>query len=175
MSTPFVGQISLFGFPFAPSGWAQCNGQLMAISQNQALFALIGTTYGGNGVQTFGLPDLRGRVPLHYGNGPGLSPYVIGQVAGVEQVALTQANLPAHSHSAALNVAAGTRGAVPAASNYLETNTTVPPSPAPTLVPLNPAGITVGLTGSNQSFPILQPYLAVNYCIALQGIFPSRN
>src|SRR5580704_15922794 len=103
MSTPFLGMIITVGFNFAPRGWALCNGQLMPISQNTALFSLLGTTYGGNGTTTFALPNLQSRVPVHFGQGPGLSPYVIGQSGGAETVALTINQLPAHTHAIALN------------------------------------------------------------------------
>src|SRR3954449_6617686 len=99
MATPFIGQISLFGGNFAPRGWAFCNGQLLAVSQNTALFSILGTTYGGNGETTFALPDLRGRVPLHPGQGPGLSPYVLGENGGQENVTLNVTQLPAHTHA----------------------------------------------------------------------------
>src|SRR5882757_5801180 len=104
MSEPFIGEIKMFGGSFAPRNYAFCNGQLMSISQNSALFAILGTTYGGNGVQTFGLPDLRGRVPIHWGQGVGLSNYVQGQVGGVESVQLSSTQMPAHNHPAQVNV-----------------------------------------------------------------------
>src|SRR4029453_7998397 len=100
MSEPFLGQIQAFGFNFAPRGWATCDGQILPIAQNTALFSLLGTTYGGNGVNTFGLPDLRGRVAVHQGNGPGLSPYVIGEVTGTESVTLILTQMAAHNHAA---------------------------------------------------------------------------
>ncbi len=175
MTQVFIGQICLFGFNFAPAGWALCQGQLMAINQNQALFSLIGATYGGNGVSTFALPDLRSRVPLGQGAGPGLSAYVIGEFAGSENASLTVPNLPSHSHTATLQVTSSTRGVAPAVNNFLGTGDTIAPTPPPSLVALNPSGITVQPTGQSVPFPIVQPYLALNFCIALQGIFPSRN
>src|SRR4051794_30340022 len=111
MATPFIGQISLFGGNFAPRGWAFCNGQLLAVSQNTALFSILGTTYGGNGQTTFALPDLRGRVPVHFGQGPGLSPYQLGEVGGTETTTLNVNQLPPHTHAVA-----------PAASNNVQTS-----------------------------------------------------
>ena len=177
MSQPFLGQIGLFAFNFAPSGWHMCDGSLMAISQNQALFALIGTCYGGNGTTTFALPDLRSRSPVCQGSGPGLPTYTIGQNGGTTTMSLTAANLPAHTHPATLQVATAGRGVapvVPAAGNYLETTTTVVPSPVPTLFALT--GVAVGVnSGSSAPFSLVEPYLALNYCIALRGLFPARN
>src|SRR5580658_742842 len=116
MGTPYVGEIRMFGFGFAPQGWALCNGQLLPINQNQALFSLLGTTYGGDGRTTFALPDLQGRVPIHMGQGAGLSPYVMGQVGGVENVTLTIAQIPAHTHTVNGQSSLGTL-ATPVSSN----------------------------------------------------------
>ena len=109
MSQPFMGEIRTFGFPFAPRGWAQCNGQLMAIQQNQALFSILGTTYGGDGVQTFGLPNLKGRTTIGFGNGPGLSPYALGQTGGEESHTLNFQEIPQHNHTITVSNAAATR------------------------------------------------------------------
>ncbi|MEO6523477.1 MAG: tail fiber protein [Mucilaginibacter sp.] len=210
MDSPFIGQIQSFGFNYPPRGWMLCQGQTMSISQYTTLFALIGTTYGGDGVQTFVLPDLRGRVAIAQGHGPGLSNYVIGQVTGTESINILQANLPAHTHvatftpsgggggtplTATLNVVnaagtavlagatgtsylAGAHGLGSAAGIYATTGTTTA---------LNPGSITVSgsaggggtvinaLAGNNIPIPILQPYLAINYSIAMEGLFPSRN
>jgi microcystin-dependent protein len=168
MSQPFLGQIMLFAGNFAPLGWALCNGQLMSIQQNTALFSILGTTYGGNGTTTFGLPDFRGRVPLHWGQGLGLANYAIGQMAGSENTTLLQTNLPSHTHpiSASTLPANGDNpnGAVLASGpSYIqpaEANTALAPS---------------GATGGNQPFNNIQPYLALTFVIALQGVFPSRN
>lgn len=177
---PFIGQIQLFGFNFPPKGWAQCNGQILPIAQNTALFALLGTYYGGDGVTTFALPDLRGRVAVGYGNGPGLQPYTIGELGGVESVTLTTTQIPAHNHIINVSNAEGTSNT--ASNNYLATGTTV--IERGTKVPANIYGTaaggtlnlaTVGMLGGNQAHPNIQPYLALNYCIALVGIFPSRN
>jgi len=174
MATPFLGEIRMFGGNFAPRGWALCNGQLLAISQNTALFSLLGTTYGGNGVTTFALPDLRGRVPNHFGQGPGLSNYTQGQVGGTENVTLLQGNLPAHSHPVNA-VAAGGNQASPAANlpAIESTGTSLNFSSSAANATMNAA--TIGNAGQNLPLPVIQPYLTINFIIALQGIFPSRN
>jgi len=191
MSEPFLGQIILVGFNFAPRGWALCQGQLLPIAQNTALFALLGTMYGGNGQTTFALPDLRGRVPNGFGLGPGLSNYDQGQVGGTETVTMTVNQLPAHGHAvpgtgltATANVknSAGNQqmpaGNIPAgeAAGVTATYSSAMPDGV-----MAPGAISVGgnATASNmggsQPHPNLQPYLTLNYCIALEGIFPSRN
>jgi microcystin-dependent protein len=180
MSEPFLGQIMLVGFNFAPQGWAFCNGQLMSISQNTALFSLLGTTYGGNGTTTFALPDLRGRAAVGFGQGPGLSNYDLGQSTGTETVTLTVGQIPAHSHLVAANAAAATvpspsgadlaQTVEPGSRNAFNTYST-PPITAP--VTLDPA--TVQPSGGSQPHANIQPVLAMNYIIALQGIFPSRS
>jgi len=187
--TPDLAMIYLFASNFAPQGYAFCNGQILAISTNTALFSLIGTYYGGNGQNNFALPDLRGRVPVHTGGGsgqgPGLSPYNLGQVGGTETVALTQQQIPAHSHSFNANKTAGTT-AVPGNTVYLSAGPATGSGPNATqlktyttdtsagnIVPL--INNAIGSAGGNQGHNNLQPYLAVNYVIALQGVFPSRN
>jgi microcystin-dependent protein len=172
MSTPYIGQITMFGGNFAISGWAMCNGQTLSISSNTALFSIIGTYYGGNGVQTFMLPDLRGRVPVHQGTGNGLSPYVIGQSAGSERATLTTGNMPAHSHG--VN-AVGATGNMATVANNLLANGSKPEyySNAQFSTTMNPSMIAPA--GSNQPFSILNPYLTVTFLIALVGVFPSRN
>ena len=171
MAEPFVGEIRTFGFNFAPSGWAMCNGQLMPISQNTALFSLLGTQYGGNGTTTFALPNLQGRVGIHQGQGAGLSPYTIGQVSGTENVTLTQNQMPQHGHGVVANDSAATAtrpaGAVPART------TTSTHAAGPDGTAMN-AGM-IGTSGASLPFSIIQPFLCVNFCIALFGIFPSRN
>ena len=181
-----LAMIFLFASNFAPSGYALCNGQILSIAQNTALFSLIGTFYGGNGQNTFGLPDLRGRVPVHTGGnsgqGPGLSVYVLGQFGGTETVTLNQQQLPAHSHALNVNNGIGTT-ATPSSATYLSAGASTGSGPnasqlkSYTTVPNNVslAPQTVGNSGGNQPFQVLQPYLCVNYVIALQGIFPSRN
>lgn len=164
----------MFAGNFAPRGWAFCNGQIMPISQNTALFSLLGTTYGGNGTTNFALPNLQSRVPMHWGQGPGLSPYVLGQQAGTENVTLLQNNLPAHTHAVnAVNSGgnqASPAGNLPAIESTGTSLDYANGSPNTTMHPQ-----MIGATGSNIPFPIIQPYLTVSFIIALQGIFPSRN
>ena len=171
MAEPFLGEIRTFGFNFAPQGWAMCAGQLLPINQNTALFALLGTFYGGNGTTNFALPDLRGRVGIHQGQGVGLSPYNIGQISGTETVTLTQNQMPQHNHQVMANdtAASATRpaGAVPARVTAAAYGAT---SDGTTM---NAAMISTA--GGSQPMSIIQPYLCLNFCIALQGIFPSRN
>ncbi len=170
---PFIGQIQAFGFNFAPKNWALCNGQLMSIAQNSALFSLLGTTYGGDGIQTFALPDLRGRASLHYGQAPGLSNYEIGQASGTENVTLLTSEIPSHSHAAALSASSEPATTAIASGNILATSTIyVAADPDETL---NPKSIMITPTGGNQPHENMQPYLAVNYCIALYGVYPSRG
>lgn len=172
---PFLGQIFLVGFNFAPRGFAFCNGQILPISQNTALFSLLGTTYGGDGRATFALPDLRGRAPIHFGQAPGLSLYELGEAAGTEATTLTLPQLPAHTHS--FNLQASTlvgNAATPAPTTFLaksssgagnyrnSANTTL-------------GGGLIGVTGNNLPVDIRQPFLVLNYIIALVGIFPSRG
>ena len=173
---PFIGEIIMFGGNFAPRGWAFCNGQLLSISQNTALFALLGTTYGGNGQTTFALPDLRGRVPMHAGQGPGLADYSLGQRAGTESATLLVNNLPAHNHSVNAATAAPSPAPLSPTGNFLAPVARgAPPiyATGPGNTQMN-AGM-IGITGGSQPFPILQPYLTISFIIALQGIFPSRN
>lgn len=167
---PFVGEIRCFGFGYAPSGWAQCLGQVLPIASNTALFALLGTTYGGDGRTTFGLPDLQGRVLLGAGQGAGLSPRVQGQQGGAETVALLPGQLPSHGHTVAASSAASAKspaGTLPAytagGSSY---GGTADLSMAPTMV---------GGGGGGQPHENVQPFLVLNWCIALQGIFPPRD
>jgi microcystin-dependent protein len=167
VSEPFLGSIILFAGNFAPRGWAFCNGQILSISQNTALFSLLGTTYGGNGQTTFALPDLRGCVALHFGQGPGLSNYSLGQTGGAEVVTLDVSQMPPHAHSQ------------PASNGQQTTNRPNNAVPArggsytgagdgSTLDPVSPAG-------GGQPHDNRPPYLALNYIIALEGIYPSRN
>jgi microcystin-dependent protein len=175
MSEPFLGEIKMFGGNFAPRGYAMCNGQLLAISQNTALFSLLGTTYGGNGVTTFGLPDLRGRVPMHFGQGPGLSNRSLGETGGAESQTLTINQMPAHNHRAipnsrTANVADpinSVPGQAPAGSAFYRN------SPDPAGGPMDPGFIDIA--GGSQPHDNMQPFQAINYIIALEGIYPSRN
>jgi len=168
---PWVGEIAMVGFNFAPTGWALCDGQLLAISQNTALFSLLGTTYGGNGTTTFALPDLRGRAPIHQGQGPGLSPYVIGQVGGTETTTLTVGQMPAHSHAAMADSGNGTSD-TPTGLLVARNAGGVPQYGSNAVASLAPGAIAS--TGSSPPHQNLQPYLTINFIIALQGIFPSR-
>ena len=171
MGTPYLGEIRMFGGNFAPQGWAFCNGQVLSIAENDALFTLIGTTYGGDGQTTFALPDLRGRAPVHMGQGPGLSNYTIGQAAGSETVTLITNQLPAHSHPPAANSSTGTStspaGNVWAASKDLSPFTTVPNT--------NMNSGAMGMAGGSQPHDNLPPYLTISFIISLFGIFPSQN
>ena len=179
MSDFFIGQVMMTGFNFAPKFWAQCNGQLLPINQNQALFALLGTQFGGNGTTNFALPDLRGRTPLGYATSADPSwqppPVQMGQSDGAENVTLLSTNLPAHVHSVNASTKAGDNR-IPRDKVYA-TNTTADQSlyaaSSGPLVPLNQQ--TVAPAGGNQPHPNLQPYTAINFCIALSGIFPSRD
>jgi microcystin-dependent protein len=176
MSDHFLGQILMAGFNFAPRYFARCDGQLLAISQNQALFSLLGTQYGGNGVTTFALPDLRGRAPLGYASSvdPGWQPsnVQIGQLGGVETVTLLASQLPAHVHMANGTTANGTTRN-PNNAVYANTSSALHGPATGPQVTLHPS--TVANAGGTQPHPNMQPYTAINFCIALQGIFPSRN
>jgi microcystin-dependent protein len=187
MSEPFLGEIRMVGFNFAPVGWALCNGQTMSISQNAALFSLLGTTFGGNGTSTFNLPDLQERVPVHVGNGAGLSPYVWGQKGGAASVTLLASNLPPHTHPIAppvsnananssspvnaypavdqTTITGGERGETATTQSY--TSSSVSGQTA--------AAYPSGPAGSGLPVAIEPPYLAVYFIIALAGIFPSRS
>lgn len=177
MTQPFLGQVQPFAFGFAPRYWAQCNGQLLSIQQNTALFALLGTTFGGNGVNTFQLPNLQSCVPIHYGSYVGSS-YTPGESAGTETVNLTLSNLPAHNHNFLGTQAAAT--AINPTTNSLLAKTAIPSgtalnfyAPDATTQVLNNNSISP--VGGNQPHTNIQPYLAINFCIALYGIFPARS
>ncbi|MEY4903948.1 MAG: hypothetical protein RLZZ292_1763 [Bacteroidota bacterium] len=167
---PFIGQICLFGFPFEPRGWAFCNGQLLSVREYSPLFALIGTTYGGDGINTFALPDLRGRTPVHQGQGAGLSHYVMGQTAGTENVTLTGSNMPAHSHSAVMRITSNQATTGNGSNSFLGGAAIYDAEDVEAT--LNPAAIVVGNAGDNQPHENMQPYTTVNYCILLEGIYP---
>jgi microcystin-dependent protein len=173
MSDQFLGEIRCFGFNFAPRYWALCNGQLLAISQNTALFSLLGTQYGGNGMTNFALPDLQSRVPVGFGQGPGLSDYTIGETGGVESHAVTLNEMASHSH-ALLGTTTNANDKRPITGSIFAASTGANYYAAPgPLVALN-AG-TVLAAGGSQPHSNLQPYLTFNFCIALQGIFPPRS
>jgi microcystin-dependent protein len=176
MADPFVAEIRIFPFNFAPKGWAWCDGQLLPLSQNTALFSLLGTTYGGNGKSNFGLPDLQGRAPMHPGQGPGLSLHDLGETGGSETVSLIESEIPAHAHTIFASTAAADEegsknpaGAVPGGqqgSNALYTAFAAPVATAPQA--LAPAG-------GDQPHNNMMPYLTCYFCIALQGVFPPRG
>lgn len=176
MSEPFIGEIKIFGFNFPPRGWAQCNGQLLPINQNSALFSLLGTIYGGDGETSFGLPELRGRFPMHYGSGPGLTTRPIGQKDGSQTETLTANQIPAHTHtgtvkaSTSVGNSASPATAIPSVSNDGESNYTTAGSDTT----MATGSLTVDSTGGDQAHNNLPPYLALNFCIALIGVFPSQ-
>lgn len=195
MSEPYLGEIRMFGGNFAPRGWMFCAGQILSIQQYTALFSLLGTMYGGNGQTTFGLPDLRGRSPVGIGQGPGLSPITEGEMAGIESLTLTQAQMPTHTHmmtgataSVAIPATSATAadktpstGSILSAANDktgsgAEVDIYGPGPATTTLEPFN-VGITgsVSMAGASQPVAVRNPFLGVNFIIAVQGIFPSRN
>jgi microcystin-dependent protein len=181
MSNAYIGEIRLFAGTFAPRGWAFCDGSLLSISNFDAMFALIGTTYGGDGVNTFALPDLRARVPLSQGQGGGLSNYVMGETGGVEQVTLDNTQIPAHQHDLNAASAAGSAMA-PGPTVMLATPVEAGVSTTLYVVPgtsvVNPALMapqSIGMTGGNQPHSNMMPTQAINYIIATEGLFPNRN
>ena len=174
MSNPFVAEIRIFPFNFAPTGWAFCNGQLIPISQNTALFSLLGIMYGGDGKSTFALPNLQNSAPLFWGQGPGLSLYDQGQTGGSDAVTLIQTEMPVHSHQA--SGASGSGPTSPANNTWGPGTGRTPP---PTYVDGSPnvimSPITVAIGGGSQPHNNMQPYLTLNFCIALQGVYPARG
>jgi microcystin-dependent protein len=167
MSEPFLAEIRMVGFNFAPRGWAFCDGQILPINQNQSLYSLLGTTYGGEGRTTFALPDLRGRTPIHVAES-----YRQGQRGGAEQITLTQAQVPNHTHAAQATSDTGS-APIPSGNVLADSAPSEQYHAASSLVGLN-AG-TIANTGAGQGHENMQPYIAVNFCIALRGLFPSRN
>jgi microcystin-dependent protein len=179
MSSPFVAEVTIYPFNFAPKGWAFCAGQLLPISQNTALFSLLGTNYGGDGKSTFGLPDFQGNGVVGQGQGAGLSPYFVGETTGVPYVTLLQTEIPSHTHSFSANTSDGTvltstgnmlsnaftgSKTVNYVGNYMTTgNPSTPSSPS-----------AISFTGGTLPHDNMQPYLTLNFCIALQGVFPAR-
>lgn len=182
MAFPYLGEIALLGFNFPPVGWALCDGSLLPISEYSALFALLGTTYGGNGQTTFALPDLRGRVPVHQGTGPGLPTYVLGQAGGQPSVTLIASQIPSHTHAvtgsinqaaaAGLGTTAAPGGNIPAGSNSGE-NYAPAAGANGNLAPLQVTG-SLQTAGGGQPFDNMAPFLGFNFCIALEGIFPQQ-
>ena len=174
MGQPFIGEIRMFGGNFNPNGWAFCDGQLVPISENDALFTLIGTTYGGDGQETFALPNLQSRVPIHQGNGPDGVSYQLGQAAGVESVTLTTQQIPAHTHSMLASTDPGNQaspaGNVPAALSAVsiyQSNISAP------TIAMKAQSVTP--VGGSQPHDNMQPYLGINYIISLFGVFPQPN
>jgi microcystin-dependent protein len=174
---PLLVTILMFGGNFAPRGWAFCNGQILSIAQNTAVFSLLGTTYGGNGVTTFALPNMQGRMPMHWGTGPGLTPRSLGEQGGTESQTLNVNQMPVHNHL--MRVSTRVADSVDPTNRYLAeadgqgqdvVKVYTPDTPNASL---NPAAITT--TGGSQPFPTLSPFLCVSFIIALEGIFPSRN
>jgi microcystin-dependent protein len=171
---PFLGQISTFGFNFAPRGWASCDGQLLAIAQNQSLYSLLGTIYGGDGRTSFALPELRGRTPLHQGDGAGLSNRPIGQKAGAENNRLTANQLPAHGHGVSTPVSDDDATTEEANGNVLATAAVNIYSTGAS-AGKSYQGFNTGNAGASSDLNNMQPFLVINFCIAIQGLFPSRN
>jgi microcystin-dependent protein len=176
MSDQYLGEIRMFGCNFAPFQWAFCDGQILPISQNTALFSLLGTNYGGNGTSNFALPNLQGLVPLHQGNGVGLSPYSVGEQVGVSSVTLLTTEMPAHAHQAHGAIEAGDDTNTPAANTTLGLSA---PDPIYSKVATDPlvqfSPKAIQPTGNNLPHQNMQPYLAINFCIAMAGAFPARN
>jgi microcystin-dependent protein len=174
MADPFVAEIRIFPFNFAPKGWAWCDGQLLPLSQNTALFSLLGTTYGGDGKSTFALPDLQGRAPMHPGQGPGLSLHDLGETGGSETVTLLESEIPAHSHTVSTSISDANVGV--ATGSQLATGIGVglfAAANAGAIVNMAPESLAPA--GGDQPHNNLQPYLTFYFCIALQGVFPPRT
>jgi microcystin-dependent protein len=175
MSDPFVAEIRMFSGNFAPKGWAFCDGQMLPISQNTALFSLLGTTYGGDGRTIFGLPNLQGRAPMQPGHGPGLSSYSLGESGGTETVTLTEAQTPTHTHTLSGVTQPGTQFAPSPANSVLARSVggnAYAPSASPS-VSMSPASLSS--SGGSQSHQNMQPYLTITFIIALQGVYPPRG
>lgn len=185
MGTFYIGQIILFAGTFAPQGWQFCAGQLLAISTNEALFSILGTTYGGDGVNTFALPDLRGRVPFQQGQGLGRPNYVIGQVGGNTSVTLTQNQMPTHTHTVAATAtinatkapgaATSPKDAVLGGTSGTPIYAAAPDGTSTLNARATTTNVTIGVAGSNLPVSTQPPYLAMNYCICVEGLFPSQN
>lgn len=172
MADPFVAEIRIFGFNFPPTGWALCNGQILPLSQNTALFSLLGTTYGGNGRSNFALPDLQGSAPMHPGQGPGLSLYSLGQTGGVETVTLLVSEIPVHTHTVGVATGNPAEANSPIGQTLSTTNRAVYSSVqgAGTMAPT-----ALSVAGGSLPHNNMQPYLTLNFCIALQGVYPPRG
>lgn len=176
MDEPYIGEIRAIAFNYAPRGWALCNGQTLPINQNQALFSLLGVTYGGDGVTNFKLPDLRSRVPIGQGQGPGLTSYSLGQAGGAESVALTQAQLPAHVHTVTGTLQTGQeRVETTPIGDYLAPGSLNQYSTGPKNTSMGAVSGTTGTAGGGQPHDNRQPYIATYYVIAVEGYYPTRN
>jgi len=175
MSTPYLGEIRLFSYTFAPVGWQLCDGSLLNISDNEALYTLIGTTFGGDGVNTFAVPDLRGRVPLHWGPGNGLSPRVMGQLDGSESVTLTSAQLPTHTHSFAATSAIASINSPGNTAELGGLGTDTMYTSVISGNSVSPSSAMISQIGGSQPHENLMPTLTASFCIAVNGIFPSQN
>jgi microcystin-dependent protein len=173
VSEPFIAEIRIFPFQFTPLGWAKCNGQLLPISQNTALFSLLGTFYGGDGKSTFALPDLQGRSPVDQGQGAGLSDRFIGEQGGVSSVTLLQSEMPIHNHTLRAAPDPGDLAAPDASRSLARSQPSIYKQPAAALAPMSPNA--VGVSGGDLPHNNMMPYLVLNFCIALQGIFPPRS
>jgi len=172
VSSPFVAEIRIWACNFPPSGWAFCNGQLMPISQNTALFSLLGTTYGGDGKSTFALPDMQGNVPMHQGQGPGLAERFLGEMAGTETVTLLESEIPSHNHGMSVSSQIALENN-PKDQKFAEGDGVKMYAPNNNFVAMSPFALAP--TGSSQPHNNMQPYLTLNFCIALQGVFPPRS
>lgn len=170
MAQPYVGEIRMFAGNFAPAGWSFCNGQLLSIAENEVLFQLIGTTYGGDGQETFALPNLQSRIPIHWGTSPSGTNYVIGDAAGVEEVTLTVQQIPAHNHTPGASSNPG-NSATPANAVPATNTTALPYGATPPVIPMNPSIIQP--TGGSQPHTNIQPFLCVSFIISMFGVFPS--
>ena len=176
MSEPFLGEIKIVGFNFAPRGWALCDGQLLPISQNQSLFSLFGTYYGGDGRTTFGLPELRGRFPMHQGSGPGLTPRSIGLRSGNESVAMSVNQMPSHNHAGTV-VSSADEGdrTDPAGAYHARPEDPVQPYGGTAGGTMAAGGVQISNTGSGQAAPNMPPFIVLNFVVALTGLYPSRK
>ena len=176
MSEPFIAEIRIFAGNFAPRGWAFCDGQLLPVATNTALFSLIGTTYGGDGRTTTALPNLQGRAPMHPGRGPGLTARRLGQKVGAETVTLTEAQIPSHAHTLRATLAGAATGGAPTNTSSLGRATGASPYQSNTTDNLvDMASATLSTTGGGQAHNNIQPYLTLNFIIALVGLYPSRS
>ena len=175
MAEPYIGEIRMVGFTFAPEGWANADGQMLAPSEYSALYSLYGTTYGGDGRSTFGLPDLRGRVPIHCGQGPGLPSYQMGWAGGYPTVVLSEPQMPAHDHTATVNAkAADADQAAPTDHYWAQLSRGAAAYAADHDTTMATDSVQVGPSGGSQPHQNMQPYLTIRFCVAMTGIYPSR-